>query len=420
MIRPRALSTRRLASTARLGAEALAWGSFSADGALLFTASRDHIERLWDVASGRPVGSLQRSVGESRGVAFSPDHRRAVTVYDGGELTLWDTRDAAPLANVQGHLGTIRSLTFSPDGSRLATGSDDGTTRVWSLDPALLTGGRVGLAYGSTHGSSEAMEVFTRDLFSTYSLAGLQGTGYLKFMSHTCAANLAQYYGLRGRVVPTCAACVSGSLAVGAGYELVRSGAQDLALCGGASDAGTSDAGTSARYCADTRTDRLNCGACGTVCPAGQQCNATTFMCECAPRCPTTSPSTVACGTNIANVCPGGPSCGTGTGCPSGQTCSEGRCVCVPNCPPDAMCGQSNGCGGQCPGQCPVGRQCSRDPDDMRRYICAPAACPCAGRTRPLRRWTMPSPRATWTSRSGRRTRRRRCAPCARTARTSA
>ena len=46
-----------------------------------------------------------------------------------------------------------------------------------------------------------------------------------------------------------------------------------LALCGGASDAGASDAGTSARYCADTRTDRLNCGGCGTICPAGQVCN---------------------------------------------------------------------------------------------------------------------------------------------------
>ncbi len=104
------------------------------------------------------------------------------------------------------------------------------------LDRALLAGGRVGLAYGSTHGSSEAMEVFTRDLFSTYSLAGLQGTGYLKFMSHTCAANLAQYYGVRGRVVPTCAACVSGSLAIGTGYELVRAGTQDAVLCGGAEE----------------------------------------------------------------------------------------------------------------------------------------------------------------------------------------
>ncbi len=105
------------------------------------------------------------------------------------------------------------------------------------LDADALTDGRTGLAYGSTHGSSEAMEVFCRDLFSRYSLAGLAGTAYLKFMSHTCAANLAQYYGLRGRVVPTCAACASGSLAVGTAFELVRSGAQDVALAGGAEEA---------------------------------------------------------------------------------------------------------------------------------------------------------------------------------------
>ncbi len=104
------------------------------------------------------------------------------------------------------------------------------------LDAARIASGRVGLAYGSTHGSSEAMESFCRDLFSRYSLAGLSGTSYLKFMSHTCAANLAQYYGVRGRVVPTCAACVSGSLAVGTGYELVRHGAQDAVLCGGAEE----------------------------------------------------------------------------------------------------------------------------------------------------------------------------------------
>lgn len=106
-----------------------------------------------------------------------------------------------------------------------------------SLDPAELTTGRAGLVYGSTHGSSEAMEVFCRDLFSRYSLSGLSGSAYLKFMSHTCAANLAQYYGVRGRVVPTCAACASGSLAVGTAYELIRSGAQDLCLAGGAEEA---------------------------------------------------------------------------------------------------------------------------------------------------------------------------------------
>ncbi len=99
-----------------------------------------------------------------------------------------------------------------------------------------LTRDEVGLAYGSTHGSSAALEAFCRPLFGATSLEGLSGTAYLKFMSHTCAANLAQYYGIRGRVMPTCAACVSGSLAVGTGYELLRAGTQDVMICGGAEE----------------------------------------------------------------------------------------------------------------------------------------------------------------------------------------
>lgn len=104
-------------------------------------------------------------------------------------------------------------------------------------DREALRNGLQGVAYGSTHGSSEALEAFCRKLFTTDSLEGLSGTAYLKFMSHTAVANLAQHYGIRGRAVSTCAACVSGSVAIGTGYELVRAGAQELMLCGGAEEA---------------------------------------------------------------------------------------------------------------------------------------------------------------------------------------
>lgn len=102
-----------------------------------------------------------------------------------------------------------------------------------ALEPEQLSSGRVGLAYGSTHGSSSALEDFCRRLFGTTSLAGLEGSAYLKFMSHTAAANLAMLYGIRGRIITTCSACVSSSQAIGYGYEAVRSGVQDVMICGG-------------------------------------------------------------------------------------------------------------------------------------------------------------------------------------------
>jgi 3-oxoacyl-[acyl-carrier-protein] synthase II len=55
-------------------------------------------------------------------------------------------------------------------------------------------------------------------------------------MSHTCAANLAEAYGVRGRIVPTCSACTSGSQGIGYGYEAVKHGLEEIMICGGAEE----------------------------------------------------------------------------------------------------------------------------------------------------------------------------------------
>ncbi|MDB4974896.1 MAG: beta-ketoacyl-ACP synthase [Myxococcaceae bacterium] len=104
------------------------------------------------------------------------------------------------------------------------------------LSPDQLLGGRTGVAYGSTAGASAVNEEWCRKMFVTRGLSGIQSTDYIKFMSHTCAANLAIYYGLTGRVISTCAACVSASQGIGAGYEAIRAGVQDVMICGGAEE----------------------------------------------------------------------------------------------------------------------------------------------------------------------------------------
>jgi 3-oxoacyl-[acyl-carrier-protein] synthase II len=110
------------------------------------------------------------------------------------------------------------------------------------LDADEIRSGSVGLAYGSTHGSSSASEEWLRKLV-TQGFLGLASTTYLKFMSHTAAANLAVYFGIRGRVIPTCAACVSASQAIGAAYEAIKLGASDVMIAGGAEELHFSHAG---------------------------------------------------------------------------------------------------------------------------------------------------------------------------------
>ena len=101
---------------------------------------------------------------------------------------------------------------------------------------AVVTNGRTGIAYGSTSGSPPAMEIYAEAFYTRRTLKGIAGTDYLQFMSHTCAANLAQFFGITGRVIPTCSACTAGSQAIGYAYEAIVGGRQDVMVAGGAEE----------------------------------------------------------------------------------------------------------------------------------------------------------------------------------------
>lgn len=104
------------------------------------------------------------------------------------------------------------------------------------LDDPLLGSGRVGVSHGSTSGSPPAMGIYASALGESRTLKGIRATDYIQLMSHTTAANLAQFFGVTGRIIPTCSACTSGSQGIGYGYESILSGQQDVMLAGGAEE----------------------------------------------------------------------------------------------------------------------------------------------------------------------------------------
>ena len=118
----------------------------------------------------------------------------------------------------------------------LATYATEQALASAGLAPDVVSSGRCGLAYGSTSGSNQALEQFCGPLFTERTMRGLDSTAYLKFMTHTCAANLAQYFQIRGRIVPTNSACTSASQAIGYGFESIRHGYADVMICGGAEE----------------------------------------------------------------------------------------------------------------------------------------------------------------------------------------
>jgi 3-oxoacyl-[acyl-carrier-protein] synthase II len=176
---------------------------------------------------GNSLHAISRSLQEDRtGVRVVPQFGE----YDGLK-----TRVGAPVDVDLGDLPKKKTRTMGRV-ALLSTWATQQAIADSGLDADFLSSGKVGIAYGSTGPSSSAVEDYVRKLFVNRSLAGIQSATYPKLMSHTCAANLAVYFGIRGRVITTCAACVSSSQALGYAYETVRNGIQEAMICGGAEE----------------------------------------------------------------------------------------------------------------------------------------------------------------------------------------
>ena len=98
----------------------------------------------------------------------------------------------------------------------------------------LLGSGQTGIAYGSTIGAEPAIRKFAERIGFQSTLTGITGATFIQLMSHTCAANLAQFFGIKGRVLPTNAGDTSGSQGIGYGLETLMTAKQDVMVTGGA------------------------------------------------------------------------------------------------------------------------------------------------------------------------------------------
>ena len=97
-----------------------------------------------------------------------------------------------------------------------------------------LSGSRLGCVIGSTMGSAESICEAFETIIPDWDLTKLTSTKFFQCISHTAALNVAQYLGIDGTVMATSAACASALQAIGAGYNAIRLGEQDIMICGGA------------------------------------------------------------------------------------------------------------------------------------------------------------------------------------------
>ncbi len=109
------------------------------------------------------------------------------------------------------------------------------------LHDDYLKSGQMGIAYGSSSGSPDAIADFGNMLLN-HTTDGLNATSYIRMMSHTTPVNIGLFFGINGRVYTTSSACTSSSQGIGYAYEAIKFGQQKMMIAGGAEELSASQA----------------------------------------------------------------------------------------------------------------------------------------------------------------------------------
>ncbi|MDH0446935.1 beta-ketoacyl-ACP synthase [Shewanella sp. GD04112] len=149
--------------------------------------------------------------------------------YDG-----LNTRLAAPITDfeVPSHYSRKKIRSMGRVSIMATRASELALIDAGLLDDPIVTSGEMGIAYGSSTGSTDPLVAFG-DMLKNGDMSGVTATSYIRMMAHTTAVNVGVFFGLKGRIHTTSSACTSGSQGIGYAYEAIKYGQQTLMLAGG-------------------------------------------------------------------------------------------------------------------------------------------------------------------------------------------
>jgi RND family efflux transporter MFP subunit len=112
-----------------------AWAlAFSPDGKTLAAGTSDGFINLWDIATGKNTGTLEKKKIGVLALTFSHDGKTLAAGTAPGAIELWDVASAKNTATIQAHSKGASTLAFSPDDKLLASGGTfDFGVKVWDV-----------------------------------------------------------------------------------------------------------------------------------------------------------------------------------------------------------------------------------------------------------------------------------------------
>ncbi|MHB1422278.1 MAG: beta-propeller domain-containing protein [Gemmataceae bacterium] len=139
-------------------AAALVQASFSLNGQRVLTASMDGTARVWMAPPLSPpraggikggVTPLLKHGSAVRGASLSPDGGYVLTIGEDRSVRVWDTNKGETAGPALRHAEAVTDAVFSPDGRYVLTTCADGAVRLWDyrtseeILPALRHGGPI-------------------------------------------------------------------------------------------------------------------------------------------------------------------------------------------------------------------------------------------------------------------------------------
>lgn len=176
--------------------------------------------------------------------AFGRDWNSVQAAFDAQQnavryMPVWEefeeleARLAAPLPSYQtpAHWTRKQLRSMGPVAQYAVDAAEQALQNAGLLGSDLILNGSMGVAAGSSAGSTA--DILDVGLLLSHLPNQFSANTYVRMMPHTTAANIAIFFGLSGRVIPTSSACTSGSQGIGYAYEAIKYGKIPMMLAGG-------------------------------------------------------------------------------------------------------------------------------------------------------------------------------------------